>query len=70
VRRVSGFLAVLVALGIAVAVGEYFVATPVSEASTGAMAPAAFSGEFADGVPVYRLQPITVVARRDREASR
>ena len=63
-RRASLLVGALIAIGVLATAGEYLAASPSSEASIGATTQAVFSGEFVDGVPVYRLPPITVVARR------
>ena len=60
-RSVSTFTAALIAIGLMVAAGEYFAPMPQPEASVDARPQGAFTGEFVDGVPVYRLPPITVV---------
>jgi hypothetical protein len=39
----------------------------VASARSSATMPADFTGDFVNGTPVYRLPPITVVARRDAE---
>lgn len=69
-RRISGYVVGVLGIAIAVAVGEYFVATATPGAPISAAATAVFSGEYSDGVPVYRLPPITVVAHGDAEASK
>jgi hypothetical protein len=68
-RRVSLGVAV-VAIAIAAMAGEYLAGPPSPEASTGMRSEAAFTGEFADGLPVYRLAPITVVASRGTDPAK
>jgi hypothetical protein len=51
-------------------VADRVVQAPAPAAATDARVEGVFTGEFVDGVPVYRLPSITVVADRDAEIAR
>ncbi len=67
---VVALAAALIAVAFAELAGDRVVQAPAPAAATDARAEGVFTGEFVDGVPVYRLPSITVVADRDAEIAR
>ncbi len=66
----SLLVAVLFAVGFVELAGDRVVQAPAPAAPTDARVEGVFTGEFVDGVPVYRLPSLTVVADRDAEIAR
>jgi len=62
--------AALIAAAFAELAGDRAVQAPPPESATHVQAAGRFTGEFVDGVPVYRLQTVTVVADREAEIAR
>ena len=61
---------VLIATGVSATAAETTVPQPPSKSSTESQNVGVFTGNFADGMPVYRLPPLNVIGHRKAEQAK